>query len=121
MKKRLHSFPAAIQNARNFRKHPTVPENILWSALRNHRMGGVKFRRQHPVDQFILDFFCREKSIAIEIDGDIHKKKQIVNHDLERTEYLSLRGITVLRFGNDQILNNLPAVLVEIQRVIMNK
>jgi very-short-patch-repair endonuclease len=118
MKKRLHSFPASIQNAREFRKHPTFSEKILWNSLRNRRMAGVKFRRQHPVGQFVLDFFCREKSVAIEIDGRIHERIDKSEHDMERTKYLALRGITLLRFSNDQVLDNLPLVLREIQKSI---
>ena len=121
MKKRLRSFPASIQNAREFRKHPTIPEKVLWNALRNRRMAGVKFRRQHPIGQFVLDFFCREKSVAIEVDGRIHEKRDIIEHDVERTGYLALRGITLLRFTNDQVLENLPTVLFEIQKAIKEK
>ena len=118
MKKRLHSFPASIQNARNFRKHPTASEKLLWHALRDRQIAGAKFRRQHPVNQFVLDFFCREKLIAIEIDGGIHAKTEIVNHDLERTEYLMLQGITVLRFTTDEVMHSLDVVLLEIRKAL---
>ena len=118
MKKRLRSFAGSIQNAREFRRHPTIPENILWDALGNRRMAGVKFRRQHPVDRFVLDFFCKEKSVAIEVDGRIHTRKENHEHDIERSKYLALRGITILRFSNDQVLDTLPLVLLEIQKAI---
>ena len=81
-------------------------------------MAGVKFRRQHPVDQFVLDFFCKEKSVAIEIDGRIHAGKENRAHDIERSKYLALRGITILRFSNDQVVDSLPMVLLEIRKAI---
>ena len=81
-------------------------------------MAGVKFRRQHPVDQFVLDFFCKEKSVAIEVDGRIHARKDNHEHDIERLIYLALRGITILRFSNDQVLDSLPMVLLSIEKAI---
>ena len=118
MKKRLRSFPESIQNARKFRKNPTAAERALWNALRDRKLCGWKFRRQHPVDQFALDFFCRGKSVAIEIDGAIHDHPDIAGHDSERAKLLSRMGITLLRFRNDQVMENLTDVLLEIRKAM---
>jgi very-short-patch-repair endonuclease len=120
MKKRLRSFPAAIQNARSLRRSATIPERVLWNALRHRKLGGWKFRRQHPVGPFVLDFFCREKSIAIELDGDIHSQKETAIYDLERTRYFKRLGVRILRFPNDQVLGNLPGVLSKITKAMEN-
>jgi very-short-patch-repair endonuclease len=118
MKKRLRSFPAAILNARSLRQHATIPERILWDALRGRRLDGWKFRRQHPIGQFVIDFFCREKAVAIELDGEVHDEIEKASHDLERTRYVNLQGISILRFANRQVLDDLPGVLLEIRRAM---
>jgi len=118
MKKHLRSFPASIQNARSLRKKATVPERILWDSLRARRLNGWKFRRQHPIDQFVLDFYCREKAIAIKVDGDVHARPEKTAYDLERAKYLELQGVTILRFANKQVLEDLPGVLGEIRKVL---
>jgi len=116
MKKRLRSFPAAILNARSLRKHATIPERVLWDALRDRRLDGWKFRRQHPIGQFVIDFFCREKAVAIEVDGEVHDEIERASHDLERSRYLEMRGISILRFTNRQVIDDLPGVLLEIRK-----
>ena len=118
MKKRLRSYPAAIRNARRFRKNPTAAERIVWNALRGRKLGGWKFRRQHPIQQFVLDFYCREKRIAIEIDGSVHYRTETAEYDAERTAFLSRYGIRILRFPNDRVMEDLPGVLEEIARVM---
>jgi very-short-patch-repair endonuclease len=118
MKKRLRSFPAAIRNARSFRKKPKIPGRLLWNALRDRRLCGWKFRRQHPADQFVMDFFCREKSVAVEIDGAVHDSLDVAKHDAERAAFLSRHGIKLIRFRNEQVLNDLPGVLEEIRKVM---
>jgi very-short-patch-repair endonuclease len=84
MKKSLRSFPASIQNARSFRKNPTIAEQRLWDALRNRKLGGFKFRRQHPIGSLVLDFFCHEKALAIEVDGGVYTQLEASEHDFER-------------------------------------
>jgi very-short-patch-repair endonuclease len=116
MKKRLRSFPASIQNARKFRKQPTTAERVQWTALRGRRLGGWKFRRQHPMEQFVLDFFCRGKHMAIEIDGAVHDDADTAEHDAERAAFLSRHGVTLLRFRNEQVMNDLSGVLEMIRK-----
>ena len=92
----------AIKN----RKNPTEAEYIMWRYLRKSK---YKFIRQKPVFRFILDFYCRELLLAIEIDGDSHDKKK--NYDLLRDQYLSTVNIKTIRFTNDEVLNNFNQVL----------
>ena len=102
------------RHARNMRKNPTKAEEILWEELRKRKLNGYKFRRQHPIGIFILDFYCCRKKLAIELDGAGHFTKSGRFYDNERTNFLNSEGITVLRFSNSRIFNDLGNVLNEI-------
>ena len=97
------------------RKNPTHEESILWEAIKKNQLG-VKFRRQHIIDQFIVDFYSIEAQLILEVDGEIHTKQQ--ERDAERTIILQSLGLTVLRFTNDQIKNNLEEVLSTIKKLL---
>ena len=101
---------------RELRKRATPQEIILWSRIRRKSLG-VAFRRQYSVGNYILDFFCIEKKIAIEIDGWQHKEAD--NYDKKRSEYLEGLGITVLRFWNNEVNDNLEGVILRIQEYIV--
>ena len=94
----------------------TAAETLLWKYLDNRGMCGVKFRRQHPIDRFIIDFYCPERKLAIEIDGDIHIKSR--EADAERQRALESFGIEFLRFKNKDITENLDSVLKIIKRKV---
>jgi adenine-specific DNA-methyltransferase len=85
--------------------------------LRNRQLAGLKFRRQHPYGQFILDFFCVECQLAIEVDGGVHLNAEQAARDSERSEFLAQHGVRVLRFTNDEIDRHLPDVLRKIIEV----
>jgi very-short-patch-repair endonuclease len=93
----------------------TDAERILWEAIKNRKCSGLKFRRQHPIHFYVADFYCHEKRLIIEIDGKIHKKRSVKEHDENRSAELERFGITVIRFSNDQVENSLNKVLNEIQ------
>ena len=95
-------IPAVKQAARDLRARSTPSEQMLWAALRGNRLAGLKFRRQHPMDRFGLDFYCPEKRLAVEIDGEIHQARNVA--DEERQKVLESMGIRFIR---------LPARLVE--------
>jgi very-short-patch-repair endonuclease len=105
---------AILTAARQLRTTHTDAESFLWAILRNRRFCGFKFRRQHPVGGFILDFFCHEASLAIELDGGGHAEDQQIIYDRERTKLLESMGIRVMRFWNNDVLNNTEAVLTTI-------
>jgi len=95
--------------ARVLRKTMTNAEKKLWSRLRRNKLNGLYFRRQHPFGIYILDFYCFEANLAIEIDGEIHLTKK--DYDKERTEYLVSSGLQVLRFKNEDVENRIEWVI----------
>jgi very-short-patch-repair endonuclease len=103
--------------ARNLRQNQTKAENLLWSAIRNRRLRNLKFRRQYPVAGFILDFYCAEKRLAIEIDGEDHDFK--IKYDERRTNILNSLDIKIIRFSNEDIYKNLQGVLIEIENLLI--
>jgi len=101
--------------ARTLRKNQTTAEQKLWQALRREQLG-VKFRRQHPIGPYILDFYCGDKSCAIEVDGESHNRPETQAYDAERDRYLRGLGLTVLRFTNEEVYHNLDGVVDQIQK-----
>ena len=96
-------------------KHPmTDAEKLLWDKIRNRKLYGLKFRRQHPLHYYIADFYCHEKRLIVEVDGGIHLHAEVKEHDENRSAELERLGITVIRFTNDQIFEQLEQVLEEI-------
>jgi very-short-patch-repair endonuclease len=110
--KRVH--PTILKHARELRREMTPQERKLWHCLRGKRLCRIKFRRQHPMDRFILDFFCYEHKLAIEIDGHSHYELGQQAYDQARTDWLAGRGIRVIRFTNRDVDTNLEGVLSEI-------
>ena len=111
--------PEVLENARNLRQRETEAEQFLWEILRNRKLNNLKFRRQHPVQEgFVLDFYCAEHRLAIELDGGIHKNPEQKAYDTLRTDELNkIYGITTLRFTNEQVLDKIDTVLEEIIRL----
>lgn len=105
------------QYGRELRQEPTEVEKLLWAELRNRKLNGLKFRRQHPLDKFIVDFYCNEKKLAIELDGNIHDEKVNKEYDEARTAMLAGLNIIVLRFKNEEIINKIKDVLKKIREV----
>lgn len=100
--------------ARELRQEETEAEKKLWNALRGKRLNGLKFRRQHPYERTILDFFCVEHQLVVELDGSIHDEPDQFASDEERTKYLNDYGLKIIRFHNEEILKDLPNVLQKI-------
>ena len=100
--------------AKELRNNETDAEKILWEKLRNNQIKGLKFRRQHPINLYIVDFYCHKLKLIIELDGDYHSLREQVSKDIERTEALSLMGLEVIRFKNDEVLNDIDSVLLRI-------
>jgi very-short-patch-repair endonuclease len=105
------------QYGRELRHELTQAEKFLWAELRNRKLKGLKFRRQHPIDTFVLDFYCHERKLAIELDGSIHDGKLNKEYDEARTAMLGGLGIYTLRFRNDEVINNIESVLRKINEV----
>ena len=109
--------PFIEEAAKRLRKNMTPAEMHLWSALKGKQLAGLKFRRQHPVGNFILDFYCPACKLVVEVDGEIHNYQ--IDRDRARTSKLEEYGYKVLRFSNEQVSNRLPEVLAEIKRVAL--
>lgn len=101
--------------ARELRKSMTVAEEILWRHLRNGKLDGLKFRRQHPIDIFIADFYCPQKRLVIELDGGIHDNIDQKEYDEGRTFELEEKGYKLIRFKNEEVVNDIENVLFRIK------
>jgi len=104
------------QFARYLRQQLTDCERLLWRRLRNRGLAGFKFRRQHPWPPYVLDFYCSELRLVIELDGGQHYDDAGLAKDRLRTDYLRRQGLEVLRFSNLDVLQNLDDVLTELLR-----
>jgi len=107
--------PGLINRCREMRHNMTDVEMLLWRSLRNKQFFGVRFRRQHPVGPYILDFYCHEARLAIELDGGEHAAPEQVLYDKERTRYLAEQEIHVLRFWNNEVIANKEGILERIR------
>ena len=96
--------------ARSLRHDATPAERILWTKLSRSQLGGFKFRRQHPVGPYVLDFFCPTLLLCVEVDGDQHGFEREIARDARRTAYLENKGIEVVRFSNHEVRENLTDV-----------
>ena len=102
------------KHAKSLRKWPTNVEAILWNRLRARQIEGVKFRRQQPIENFIVDFISFEKRIVVELDGGQHAENR--DKDIERDRFFAENGFEVLRFWNNDVLENLEGVLEVIRK-----
>ena len=110
---------ASIQQyARELRHRETEAEEKLWSLLRNRSIKGRKFRRQHAIANYVVDFYCNECKLAIELDGNVHKLPDAKEYDEARTILLNELGITVLRFWNDEVIKSPEIVLQKISNYL---
>ncbi len=116
----LDASDETFQRAHVLRHSMTEAEKLLWAALKNRKLDGLKFRRQHPLHLYIADFYCHEKRLIIEVDGGIHNKSEIREHDENRTAEFDRLGITVIRFTNEQITQTIDKVLEEINSHIQS-
>ena len=107
--------PALLRLAADLRHNMTRAEKLLWSELRNRKLLGFKFRRQHPFNIIILDFYCHEARLSIEVDGDVHNEHSQKERDAGRTQLLRKHGVSELRFSNWEVENRLKEVLEQIK------
>jgi very-short-patch-repair endonuclease len=107
--------PRKVKLARQLRRNQSEAEEKLWINLWKRNLNGVKFRRQQPIGKYIVDFICFEKKLIIEIDGGQHNESPKIQTDLQRTIWLESEGYHVLRFWNNDVLENLDGVLIKIK------
>jgi very-short-patch-repair endonuclease len=111
-----HSSREVRAAAKALRRAETPAEQRLWRVLRGRAVNGLKFRRQHPLHGCVLDFFCAEAGLCVELDGSVHDDPLQRERDDARTAHLAARGIRVIRFRNEAVLDDLPTVLQRIAR-----
>jgi len=114
LKRRREVTPELQQAAWLLRDRMTPAEEALWEALRDKKLAGLKFRRQHPVEQFVLGFYCPRFKLVVELDGSVHDGR--TEEDAARTEHLNSYGYRVIRFRNEGVFNDLPDVLRRIAK-----
>ncbi|HKL17464.1 MAG TPA: endonuclease domain-containing protein [Halalkalibaculum sp.] len=118
---KIFNLKKTKKQRRNLRNNQTSSERLLWSALKGRQVLKLKFRRQHGIGNYIVDFYCPALKLVVEVDGESHFTKKGMQHDLKRDQYLTDLGITVCRFNNQQIHENLEGVIAELVRIIENK
>jgi very-short-patch-repair endonuclease len=109
-----------VMRARELRRKPTLPEGLLWQALRP-RPNGIKFRRQHPIGWYIADFYCAAASLVIEVDGESHIMGDRPDRDIRRDQWLQAQGLHVVRFNAADVMNDLDAVVWSIIRTALSR
>jgi very-short-patch-repair endonuclease len=101
------STPTNVDKARKLRLQQTTPEGVLWALLRDSRLAGYKFRRQHPLGPYVADFFCHSLKLVLELDGHNHfNNSDQIAHDEKRTRWMQAKGYTVLRILNSDVIMN---------------
>jgi type I site-specific restriction-modification system R (restriction) subunit len=112
------NFSGLVKIARELRQNQTRAEEVFWQLVRNRKFMNLKFRRQHQIGNYIVDFYCNEYKLIIEFDGEVHDKEEQKKYDAERDNYLTSSGNRVLRFKNDVFLNNPESVFAKITESI---
>jgi very-short-patch-repair endonuclease len=112
--KKLHNRPESKGIRVDLRKSLTTAEAFLWKELKGKKLDGRKFRRQHGIGNYIVDFYCAQESLIIELDGEVHNNTIAIEKDDKRTSFLNKNGFTVLRFENRMVFDHMPSVLQEI-------
>jgi very-short-patch-repair endonuclease len=108
-----------LDTAKLLRKNMTVSEELLWNRLNKKQILGLRFRRQHPIDIFIADFYCHAAKLVVEIDGEIHD--DMVDYDLGRTAEMAKFGLATIRFTNQQVLFDIDSVVEEIKSMVSER
>ncbi|HYO24539.1 MAG TPA: endonuclease domain-containing protein [Lacipirellulaceae bacterium] len=108
--------PTTRDRAITLRHNSTAPERVLWTLLSGRKLEGLKFRRQHPIEPYIVDFYCAEERLVVELDGKSHNERE--EYDKQRSELLAALGLTVFRVTNDDVLTNLDGVAAGVLRIV---
>ena len=114
----IFNNPKLKDRRKQLRKNQTEAEGLLWRQLRNKQINDLKFYRQYSVGGYILDFYCPSKRLAVEVDGGQHNAPEYQAYDKERSLYLKQHGITVVRFWNNEVKDNLPGVVDQIKKFL---
>lgn len=108
--------PQLLEFAKTMRSNATDAENFMWQLIRAKRFMNLKFRRQHVIAPYIVDFYCHELGLVIELDGNQHGTDDAIEYDTERRNFLEALGLTVVRYWNDDVLSRTEVVLEDLWR-----
>lgn len=111
----IHNRKHLESRRKDLRKNGTPAESFLWKYLSKSQLSGRKFRRQHSISHYIVDFYCPKEKLIIELDGEYHNHPNSQEYDEKRTKYLNDLGFKVIRFENKMVFDHLPSVLTEIE------
>ncbi len=111
----VHNVPSLKPRRQELRTVMTPAEIKLWQALKHRQVDDLKFRRQHSIGPFIVDFYCPSAKLVVELDGSVHDSETAWQRDEQRTAYLVSLGLSVVRFENREVMQNLKGVLAEIR------
>ncbi len=115
MTTKLNNLTFLKDTRRHLRRNMTEAELVLWEVLKDKKLSGRKFRRQHSIGYYIADFYCPSEDLIIELDGQHHFTEEGINADIDRDAHLAMMNKKVLRFENKEVLNNLTSVLKQIK------
>ncbi|KAB7733035.1 DUF559 domain-containing protein [Rudanella paleaurantiibacter] len=115
----VHNLSILKEIRQSLRNEATEAEEALWACLRRSQLAGRKFRRQHSVGYFVLDFYCPSERLAIELDGSVHDEIAVQAYDEERQQAIESLNIRVLRFRNDEVLHHVDSVLMRIRQAFV--
>ena len=113
-----YGWSSMKERRREFRKNPTKSENALWQLIRAKRLHGLQFRRQHGIGRFVVDFCHTKSRTIIELDGGVHDRPEVQEYDRAREEELKGMGYQIIRFQNEEVLNDMNKVLEKILDII---
>ena len=114
----LNDSPQIFRQADELRRKMTKAEKVLWERLKEKKLDGYKFRRQHPILRFIVDYYCHTEKLIIELDGEVHEEEHQKQYDEERTKILTECGMKVIRFRNEEIFNEIESVIERIRMAL---
>ncbi|MEK7537826.1 MAG: endonuclease domain-containing protein [Patescibacteria group bacterium] len=114
----FYNHPQQRTLRKQLRRQATPTEVMLWHHLRGRRLLGYKFRRQHSIGRYVLDFYCPELRLGIEVDGGQHSDRVIAENDAMRSEWLKHFRVTVVRFNNADVMNNRSGVIERLEEII---
>ena len=116
----MHPYkPKLKKPSQELRKNMTDAERLLWSKLRMKQLNGIMFSRQKPLGEYIVDFYCDKAQLVIEVDGGQHFTEDAIKYDKIRDEYLGSMGLTVLRFTNNDVMDNIDGVVAVIEQRLL--
>ena len=117
----MHSLPFLSKERAILRSNMTPAEEELWGLLRKHKLNGLKFRRQHSIGSYIVDFYCASEKLVIEVDGSVHDTAEAIANDKVRDEKLQHLGYKIIRIRNSEVFDTPESVLQQITAAIENK